>query len=120
MSICLYKAGRRPTRRETARWISLRASEDAAPYTPSPSALRAATSPEGRGKNAPMQVVEGLRLAPPLGELSPQVTERENDGNNMAQSPESTNVGDGLPDVPQHKRKCRLYKAGRWRASPPT
>ena len=29
----LYKAGRCPTRRETARWISLRASGDAAPYT---------------------------------------------------------------------------------------
>ena len=34
-----------------------------------------ATSPEGRGKNALMRVLRHV-LAPPLGELSPQVTER--------------------------------------------
>ena len=42
---------------------------------PSPSALRAATSPAGRGKNAPMQTLRHA-LAPPSGELSPKVTER--------------------------------------------
>ena len=35
-----------------------------------------ATSPEGRGKNAPMWVWVGIRLGSPFGELSPQVTER--------------------------------------------
>ena len=35
-----------------------------------------ATSPEGRGKGAPMQLRWEHVLAPPLGELSPQVTER--------------------------------------------
>ena len=34
-----------------------------------------ATFPEGRGKNALMRVLRHV-LAPPLGELSPQVTER--------------------------------------------
>ena len=42
---------------------------------PSPSALRSATSPAGRGKNASMWVWWMYVLAPPLGELSPQVTD---------------------------------------------
>ena len=48
-----------------------------APYTPSPSMpYGIATSPEWRGKNAPMWVWVGIRLGSPFGELSPQVTER--------------------------------------------
>ena len=42
----------------------------------------------GAGRNTPW--------LPPLGELSPQVTERAVQGNTFVYLPESTNVGDGL------------------------
>ena len=67
---------------------------------PSPSALRAATSPEGRGKNAPMQVQVWHVLVPPLGELSPQVTERDVHGNIL------------IHNLQEDERKRHLYSQG--------
>ena len=60
--------GLRRTRRIKENAVCVRRGDvGIAPYTPSPSALRAATSPKERGKNAPMQVLTGICLGSPFG-----------------------------------------------------
>ena len=162
----LCKAGRCPTRRETARWISLRASEASPPTPLSVSGLRRchlsrgerqgrpnagvcshkagrlrlagrrlAGSACGLARHRPLHPLSvnalrhchlsqrerqersnagaGYALAPPLGELSPQVTERAEQRHCPCTKRREEKCRGRPPDVPQHKRKCRLYKAGR-------
>ena len=65
---CLPPKGGSLPRRPAAAWLR-------AASSPSPSLLRKSTSPKGRGFGSTAKLLV-LPRAPPLGELSPQVTER--------------------------------------------